>query len=393
MLSKFRLLHIIALLSLIISCNDEPAKIFSLDIVCADESDFMCMPEGFSIEKVIDNLVYPTSLAFAPDHSNRLFVNELQTGVIKILQNDQLLIEPFAIVPVRFPGTTVDQGEAGLIGLAFDPDYATNKYVYVSYSTVADDTVFSSIARFTDINNKGEDFTIIIDSIPSSPSHQIQSIVFGPDGKMYVPIGDAFLSGNAQNLNTLAGSILRINKDGSIPIDNPFPDSYIYAYGIRNTYDLAFLPNGDLVTAENGSNINDEFNVIEAGKNYGWPDELGYSNNPLFTDPVFVWEEVVGPTGMCMYTEDQFPEVFHDKLLLVLYGKTFQPGSSINAKRIQMVDIAGNGQNLTPSFMDIAVYNNVNIGNPVDLTVSPTGSLYFTDIFQGAVYKISYSGL
>ncbi|MEZ5008496.1 MAG: PQQ-dependent sugar dehydrogenase [Chitinophagales bacterium] len=382
----------ILLISLLLgSCKEEIENIRTLDIVCNQPTDFLCLPEGFTYQQVTNNLESPTSLAFAPNATNRLFVNELQTGKIRIIQNDQLLSEDFGSVPVRFPGTTIDQGEAGLIGIAFDPDYAANKFVYVSYSTISDDTVFSNIGRFTDNNNIGEDFTIIIDSIPSSPSHQIQSIVFGEDGKMYIPIGDAFLSDNSQNLNTLAGSILRINKDGSIPIDNPFPNSYIYAYGIRNTYDLTFLPNGDLVTAENGPNISDEFNVIEAGNNYGWPEVLGVANHPAYTDPIFVWNEVVGPTGMCLYTGDQFPEIFKNKLLLVLYGKTLQPGSSFIAKRIQMVDFEGNGQNAVPSFTDIAVYNDEGLGNPLDITVSPDGALYFTDVLKGAVYKISYA--
>lgn len=346
------------------------------------------VPEGFVTQVFASGLDLPTSIAFPPDGSDRLFVNELQTGKVRIIQGGVMLEEPFAEVVTNTTGGFPSGGENGLLGIAFDPQYGTNRYVYVTYATRTGAGTFGSVARFTDIGNRGEDFTVLLDGVPSAPGHQIQSLAFGSDGKLYVSVGDAFTEGEVQNTNTLLGKILRMNPDGSVPGDNPFPGSYTYAYGLRNSFDLAIDDTGELFAADNGPDTNDELNRIEAGGNYGWPLAIGGSSAPEFIAPLHVWPLIVSPDGMAFYRGTQFPAAFRGKLFLVLFGDTFSTGPSERAKRVQVVDLDSN----PPTFEDFAVYDFSGVGNPLDVTEGPDGSLFVSDIFQGRIFRIRYTG-
>lgn len=347
------------------------------------------LPDGFAAEVFVEGLNLPTSIAFAPDGTNRLFINELQTGRIRIVENGALRDEPFATLETNVSGGFPVEGENGLLGLAFDDQYAVNRYVYITYVVRTPDGNLGVVARFTDVDNKGEDFTTLLDGIPAAPGHQIQSIASGPDGKVYVSVGDAYLDDEAQNLDSPLGKILRLNRDGSIPDDNPFPGSTTYAYGLRNSFDLAFNDDGDLFSADNGPSQNDELNRIVAGGNYGWPLHLGeHAPDPAFINPAHTWGQIVSPDGMVFYRGTQFPASYRGKLFLVLFGSTFSEGPSPIAKRVQVVDLAAT----PPTFEDFAVYTTTGMGNPLDLAEGPDGSLYLADIFQGRIFRIWYSG-
>ena len=346
------------------------------------------VPDGFAVEIFASGLDLPTSIAFPPDGSDRLFVNELQSGKVRIVEGGVLLNEPFAEVATNTTGGFPVSGENGLLGIAFDPQYSVNRYVYVTYATRTDSGTFGTVARFTDVNSRGEDFTVLLEGVPSAPGHQIESLAFGPDGNLYVSTGDAFMEGEVQNTDSFLGKILRMNPDGSVPGDNPFPNSYTYAYGFRNCFDLVFDGAGELFSADNGPDRNDELNRIVAGGNYGWPVALGETSAPEFVAPLHVWPQIVSPDGMLFYQGTQFPAAFRGKLFLVLFGDTFSEGPSDRAKRVQMVDL----DSTPPTFEDFAVYDFSGVGNPLDVTEGPGGSLFLSDIFQGRVFKISYTG-
>jgi len=350
----------------------------------------IALPEGFIVEEFAAGLDLPTSIGFPPDGSNRLFINELQSGRIIIYENGERLDEPFATVTTMVDGGFPVDGENGLIGLAFDPDYNSNRFVYVSFAVRTDQGTKGVVARFTDNNNTGEDFTILLDDLPGSNGHQVENIAFGPDGKLYVSVGDAFQESNVQNIDRFHGKMLRMNKDGSIPDDNPFGDSYVWALGLRNSFGIGFRDNGDLLANENGPSFNDELNVIQEGENYGWPEQLGTGGEPDFTDPIHVWEQIVAPTGILFYQGTQFPERYRGKMFQVLFGRTFSEGPDSRAKRIQVVDLQGSGQNTVPAFEDFAVYNFPGTGNPIELAEGPAGSLFLSDIFQGRVFRIRF---
>ena len=346
------------------------------------------VPAGFAVEVFATGLNLPTSIAFPPDGSNRLFVNELQTGRVRIVEDGVLLSEPFAVVETNTTGGFPVDGENGLLGITFDPEYSVNRYVYVTYATRSAMGTFGTVARYTDVSNRGEDLTVLLDSVVSAPGHQIESLAFGPDGKLYVSVGDAFLADEAQDTDSYLGKILRMNSDGSLPNDNPFPNSYTYAQGFRNCFDLAFDAAGNLFSTDNGPERDDELNGIVAGGNYGWPLELGASSTQGFVGPLHVWPQIVAPGGMMFYEGTQFPAAYRGKLFLVLFGDTYSSGRSDRAKRVQVVDLAST----PPTFEDFAVYDFVGFGNPLDITEGPDGSVYVNDIFRGQIYRISYGG-
>ena len=346
------------------------------------------VPDGFAVEIFASGLDLPTSIAFPPDGSDRLFVNELQSGRVQIIQDGVLLDEPFAQVETNTTGGFPVSGENGLLGIAFDPQYSVNRYVYITYATRTEAGTFGTVARFTDVGNRGEDFTVLLEGIPSAPGHQIESLAFGPDGMLYVSTGDAFMEAMVQDTDTFLGKILRMNPDGSLPGDNPFPGSYTYAYGFRNCFDLAFDDAGALFSTDNGPERDDELNRIIGGGNYGWPMALGETSAPELIAPLYVWSQIVAPGGMAFYKGTQFPAAFRGKLFLVLFGDTFSDGPSERAKRVQVVDLAST----PPTFEDFAVYDFAGFGNPLDVTEGPDGSLFVSDIFQGRIFRISYQG-
>ncbi|HEX2615463.1 MAG TPA: PQQ-dependent sugar dehydrogenase, partial [Nitrososphaera sp.] len=171
-------------------------------------------------------LIQASSMAFTPD--GRLLFNEKNTGKIRIMQNDTVLAEPFAIVPDLHVNM-----EQGLLGITTDPDFAQNHYVYAYYTAAnkvsngTDASPFNRVVRFTEEDNVGRNMTVIMDNIPANPygMHAGGALAFGSDGKLYITVGNAYIPAAAQDKGSLLGKVLRINKDGSTPQDNPFPGS------------------------------------------------------------------------------------------------------------------------------------------------------------------------
>lgn len=162
-------------------------------------------------------------------------------------------------------------GEGGLLGLALHPNFATNQWLYL-YLTVmgSDGQIKNQVVRYRLVENNLTDKTIIIRDIPGAIFHDGGRLEFGPDGLLYITTGDALVSELAQNLNSLAGKVLRLHDDGSIPKGNPFGTA-VYSYGHRNPQGLAWDNAGRLWSTEHGQSALDEINLIRAGANYGWP--------------------------------------------------------------------------------------------------------------------------
>jgi hypothetical protein len=233
----------------------------------------------------------PTNLTFTQD--GRLFYNERCGKVRVVTAAGTLLPDPFATIP-----NVACNGDYALAGLEFDPDYETNHYVYVMFmqQIVAPptQTVKPILRRYTDVNNVGTDPVDIGDFPATNPCdgtnciHAANNIHFGPDGKLYISIGDYGNKLNAQDLSVVMGKMLRVNKeDGLAPPDNPFvntpgADPRIWAYGFRNSYDFTWREdNGKLYMTENGFTSCDELNIVVAGGNYEWPHGFGDDNKPL----------------------------------------------------------------------------------------------------------------
>ena len=255
--------------------------------------------ETTKVEVVVKNIEVPWGLDFLP---NGDIVFTERPGRIRIIKNGSLTDRPLAEINVA------KVGEAGLLGIAVDPEFENNNFIYAYYTYFDNEgQMLNRISRFTLRNYSATDEIAVLDRIPGGRGdqgiHNGGRIKFGPDGKLYITTGDGGVTANAQNLNSLAGKILRINKDGSIPEDNPFPNSPVYSYGHRNPQGLAWYKSGFLFASEHGPIGNDELNRIEAGKNYTWPAlQCTDSGDPA----VLCFTDTIAPSGMVFVGNDLY---------------------------------------------------------------------------------------
>jgi glucose/arabinose dehydrogenase len=231
----------------------------------------------------------------------------------------------------------------------------------------------------TDVDNKGTDLTPVLQDLPSGDIHNSGTLQFGPDGKLYVSLGDNDKGTYAQDLNALPGKILRVNPDGSIPADNPFvgdsgKQGAIWAYGLHNTYSFAFHPVGhQLLAVENGRGDHDELALIVRGANYGWPTPAGYRFKAGVNDPIAMLQPRIGPTGSTFYTGDQLPEWKNDWFYC-------------NSDQGQLRRVR-----LAPGIFDRVVFEQVVKQGCSNAVVSgPDGALYYSD--AKGIYRIRRSG-
>lgn len=293
--------------------NQEAAKTLNVSVSQPPAGDL-------TLQSVLPGLNFPVGLSLAPD--GRIFFNERLTGKIRII-NPQWQLVPTAFCQIA----VVTSGEQGLLGLTLDPDFATNHFVYVYHS--ASSPLRNRVVRYTESSGACTQETILLDNVPASTSHNGGIIQFGPDGKLYVTIGDAENSANAQDLTTLAGKILRLNPDGSTPSDNPFSSNpnanaqKLFSFGHRNSYGFTFHPHtGHLWETENGPGDNDEINRVVGGGNFGWPTVGGIANNPSFLNPILAYTPTIAPTGIIAIPEDStvYPAPYKNNLLFTAWN-------------------------------------------------------------------------
>jgi glucose/arabinose dehydrogenase/PKD repeat protein len=271
-----------------------------------------------TLEAVLSGLREPDSLAFASD--GRVFFGERPTGKIGIIENGSLLPDPFYLFQ-----NVSDYHDQGLLGLALDPSFPSIPWVYAFYTLrdTANGTNFDRIVRIQASGDTGGSVEVLLDHIPTGEWHIGGPIKFGPDGELYALTGDTFQAATAQNLSTLAGKVLRLNPDGSVPADNPFvgnasANPYIYTYGHRNLFGIAFHPvTGKAYVTENGPECNDEINLLVPGRNYGWganstcshppPDPLNTNRDgPDPVLPLIFYTPPIAPTNAIFYTGSSF---------------------------------------------------------------------------------------
>ncbi|PWA08151.1 quinoprotein glucose dehydrogenase [Pueribacillus theae] len=190
--------------------------------------------------------------------------------------------------------------EAGLLGFVLASDFSESNLAYAYYTYEGNAGQFNRLIRLQLEDNVWREESLLLDQIPSGAYHHGGRLKIGPDGKLYATAGDASEREIAQDLNSLGGKILRMNLDGSIPSDNPFPDSYVYSYGHRNPQGMTWSSDGTMYASEHGDNANDEVNIIEAGQNYGWPIIEGYEEQEDLISPLFTSgnDETWAPSGM-----------------------------------------------------------------------------------------------
>lgn len=251
------------------------------------------------MEQIIPDIVevsgFPITIAFFKD---RAFFSERITGNLwEIYKNDFRLIKSLPIVKIT------GHHETGLIGVALDPDFETNNFFYAFYTYGEQKSFKNKVVRFKE-NGQEE---ILLDNIPAGLIHNGGILSFAPDKTLYIGTGvDNPIMQESQNIDFLGGKVLRINRDGSIPEDNPFPNSPVYSLGHRNIFGLAFHPKTNkLYICDVGPDKNDEINIIEKGKNYGWPEVTGVVNNPKYIDPIKTYTPTITPT-QCVFVGNDF---------------------------------------------------------------------------------------
>jgi glucose/arabinose dehydrogenase len=359
------------------------AFLFILVVAIGEFVQAQTFPSGFSRVQVANNISSPTVLAFAPD--GRIFVAQ-QGGALRVIKNGVLLATPFITL-----SSVSSSGERGLIGIALDPDFATNGFVYLYYTTSVA-PVRNRIVRYTangDVALAGSLLPILdLDNLSGATNHNGGALAFGLDGKLYVAVGDNASNSHPQNLDTYHGKMLRINKDGSAPTDNPFYSTTaseqrkrVWSYGLRNPYTFSIQPvTGKIFVNDVGQGTAEEINYASVGgRNFGWPTAEGNSTNPNFTNPVYAYlHSGAQPTG-CAITGGTF---FNPQF-------TTYPGSYIGkyffqdycSNWIYSIDISGASN---PTLFG----SNVG-GSAVALTTGPDGNLYYLSRGAGALYKIT----
>lgn len=353
---------------------------------------FAAVPSGFSDSRIFGNLNQPTAMVFTPD--GRLFFTEKE-GKVRVVKtpesNPTLLPTPFLTVT-----TSINDGERGLLGITLDPHFPQEPYVYVYY-THPSVPPYNQVSRFTvsssnpDIADPSSEIVLLRFENLTALIHNGGAIHFGLDGKLYIAIGDDKIPSSAQNLNTNLGKILRINRDGSVPTDNPFYTtatdvrSKIYALGFRSPFTFAIHPTSGLILLNDvGEGSWEEVNKIEKGKNYGWPvcEGICTNSNSLYVDPVYTFShngEGAAVTGAHFYEGSQFPSSYKDKYFFADYVNNW----------VRTLDPANNFA--VSSFAD-------NQPGTVDIKEGPLGSLFTLthwnslspDPNKGEMYKISY---
>ena len=317
-----------------------------------------------------------TSMAFAPD--GRLFFDERTTGKIRIIRNGEIISEPFAVISDYYASW-----EQGMLGITIDNHFEQNHFVYLFYTAVDKDTeeVFSRVVRFTDFNDRGTDEKVLLDRIPAVKGYHVGgALAFNPkDDKLYITVGDMTEHEFALDPNILIGKVLRINRDGSIPSDNPYPNSPVYTMGHRNMYGLAFDNEGYGIVTENGETLYDEINAIQKAGNYGFPLLQPANKSPELADPTksilplrSYWE-VIAPTQAIYYDGDKIPE---------LKGK-FIFGSYVGDIYALTVD-KETSRVTNEEKIDLQVYPFFPV---ISIAKSPDGDIYFGSF---AIKKLNY---
>ena len=276
--------------------------LFSLAIPTVFAQEY---PElGVKVETVADHLTIPWSIDWTPD--GKIFFTE-RTGNLRIVENGVLAKDP--ILSLGVGGV-----EGGLLGIAVDPNYSDNNYIYLYYTYNEFLSSSNKVVRYVVGDEELREDRILIDKIPAGPFHDGGRIQFGPDEKLYITTGEAGNPGLSQDLNSLGGKILRINSDGTIPDDNPFEESAIYSIGHRNPQGIDWDESGRLVATEHGPSglrgvAHDEINVIIPGANYGWPDVIGDETGEGLQNPILhSGDDTWAPSGAEFYSGDKIPE-------------------------------------------------------------------------------------
>ena len=345
----------------------------TLAVILAGAALLAAVPAGFVETTLATGLSRPVALAWLP--GGRLLIGEQYSGAIKVFKNGAVLSTPYATVPSVYTGNN----ESGLLGLAVDPDFDSNGYVYVF---VTQSSTVQRILRYTTSGDTGSNAVVMVDNIPTRGiNHNGGGIGFGPDGYLYAAVGEnGDMADDAQVAASWRGKVLRFDTStapASIPSSNPSSSSAVYSLGHRHPFRLAWRPGtGALYCSENGPNVDDEINRILPGANYGWPDDTGPNSNGSYTNPVFTFGTTIAVTDLLFYTGSTMP--FGGHLFYVDYKND----------RIRRLVLSASAETVSSGPFDFVT----GIDQPIDVEQGPDGAIYYCTL-PGNLYKAQATGV
>jgi glucose/arabinose dehydrogenase len=307
------------------------------------------------IDTVVSNLEVPWSLAFAPD--GRLFVAE-RPGRVRVVNLSSAGSELALTLDDVFR-----QGEAGLLGLALAPDFASSRHVFLYYTAAAGNGAVNRIVRYREAGSRLGERAVILDNIPAATIHDGGRLRFGPDGLLYATAGDAAISSLAQDPASLAGKFLRIERDGTTPRANAF-GSPVFSWGHRNPQGFDWHPStGEIWATEHGNSGNDEINVVRSGVNYGWPTIEAAQTFPNMETPLTSFSPSIAPSGAAFYQGSRFP---------AFVGNFF--AATLRGTHLLRLVVDGPGRRITRQERLL----DGTLGRLRDVVVGPDGLLYIS---------------
>lgn len=345
----------------------------STSVVTAHNAVYPDLLPGFAKKQLAGGLNNPVVFAFAPNGD--IFIGE-QAGTILVYSNGA--VQPTPLGNISTDGST----EKGLLGLAVDPHYATNGYIYVSYTTT---TEYAELSRFTVQNgaiNASSEVVFMKGDQLQNPHHSGNDLQIGPDGKLWWAVGDNVPTiSNGEALSNIYGKILRFNLDGSIPNNNPFlhvPGAIpaIYAYGLRNPFRFTFLPNGKAVVEDTGSSYWEELDTIQPGGNYGWDYYEGDCGSCGYINPTYAYGHLPtdgAASAIAAYSGSVFPKQYDHVVFIGDYNR-------------QDIEAVAFDPTYKTEVSD-TVFDNA-AGTIADLQEGPDGNLYFVSIFNDSFSEI-----
>jgi glucose/arabinose dehydrogenase len=310
---------------------------------------------------LVSNLDIPWEILWGPD--NQIWLTE-RRGLIKKVNPTTGEVSLLLAV-----SDATSNNEGGMLGMVLHPEFDSNPFVYIVYDYYNGANYKGKVVRYIFSGGSLINPTILLDNIDASNIHNGSRLLISPDLKLFISTGDASNTANSQDTTSLNGKVLRINLDGTIPADNPFPGSPIWSYGHRNPQGLVMV-NGKLFSSEHGPDTDDEINIIQKGRNYGWPNVRGFcdlSDEQTFctghqvVEPIQAWTPTIAPSGLDYYNKDQIPQWKNSLLLATLK----------DSRLIQLqLDDAQEKVVSTQEFL-VNKY-----GRMRDICISPTGDVY-----------------
>jgi glucose/arabinose dehydrogenase len=345
-------------LSVALACSHPPPGIGNGEIQTSSQSK-----TSFRIEKVVGGLEVPWSIVWAPD--GRMIFTE-RPGRVRVFENGSLRSQPLFVVPDVEP-----TGESGLMSVVLHPQFSSNHLLFLSYA-YGGGGVRVRVVRYRETPDGFVDRKVIIEDIPAAQFHAGCRLRFGPDDKLYITTGDATQRDLAQKLDSLAGKTLRLNNDGSVPQDNPFVGQAnarpeIWSIGHRNSQGMDWQPGTDLMfqtehgpSGFDGPGGGDEVNIVEKGKNYGWPLIHHKETRAGLESPLLEYTPACAPASGMFYRGSAFPAFKGNFLFGCLRGEA-------------MIRVILDGRRVVSQEQLVTRYGRIR-----DVAEGPDGLLYFS---------------